>query len=211
MKVPKGFIEQEGVRENNGTLVGQQLEYIYVNKVAGFIPEKRKNTTSRIPVYECNCKCGNTFLTRAKDVKNNKVKSCGCYHKITSQKLGLKNKKEKGSSGLNSLYRRYITNAKRRNIDFNLTIEEFKEIINKNCYYCNLEPHLSKLSITGNSTNGQFFHNGIDRKDGNKDYTIDNIVTCCKKCNYSKHISNEQEFISQIERIYLNLKQKGLV
>lgn len=60
--------------------------------------------------------------------------------------------------------------AKRRKIEFCLTLDQFKELTNLNCYYCNNE---IKSTIAG-----------LDRINNNKGYSIDNVLPCCKECNY---------------------------
>lgn len=70
--------------------------------------------------------------------------------------------------------------ARSRGKSWNITFEEFVELIGKPCHYCRrpLEP-------TGR---------GLDRKDTEKGYEIDNVVPCCKRCNAVKmdHFSYEQ-------------------
>ena len=50
-----------------------------------------------------------------------------------------------------------------------ITKDEFTEISNSNCYYCNKSGP-----------------NGIDRKDNNYGYKLNNCVPACKHCNYVK-------------------------
>lgn len=105
----------------------------------------------------------------------------------------------------NYLYRTYKRGAIDRNIDFNLSFEDFNKIIQKNCYYCNSEPKppsSEKLKARGNTQQPTFYHNGIDRIDPKDGYNIDNIVPCCSMCNYMKHIYNREEFFNQIIKIY---------
>lgn len=77
----------------------------------------------------------------------------------------------------------YKTSAKRRNHEFNLTFEEFSEIVNNSCHYCG-----SRYDI----------HNGIDRKDNTKGYIKDNCLPCCKYCNIAKRDRTYDDFISWI-------------
>lgn len=58
------------------------------------------------------------------------------------------------------------------------------------CYYCNTEPH---------------YPNGIDRVDNDKEYTDDNIVSCCKVCNYMKSCLDINTFINRCEHILTTL------
>ncbi len=212
MKQPKNFVEDETVKERRISLVGQQLEYMYIEKVAGYTPEIRQGVTRKVVVYEANCKCGNKLLARAKDIKGNKIKSCGCLHKERAKQMGLENKKEKGVSGINTIYRNYFKRAIEKNLEFNLDRIAFEKLILDKCYFCGTEPqNMISLGHTGNSTNGQIKRNGIDRLDNSKGYTLENSVTCCTRCNYAKHTTDLQTFVKWSENLYLNLKQKGLV
>lgn len=64
--------------------------------------------------------------------------------------------------------------AKKKNIDFSITLEEYTNIINNPCYYCN--------GCFGKVTRGS----GLDRIDNAKGYTNDNVISCCKTCNTLK-------------------------
>ncbi len=212
MKQPKNFIEDENFKERRISLVGQQLEYMYIEKVAGYTPEIREGIERKIVVYEATCNCGNKLLGRAKDIKRGKIKSCGCLHKEKAKQMGFENKKEKGSSGINVIYRTYFKRAIERNLEFNLDRITFEKLILDNCYFCGTPPKNEiKLSYTGNSVNGQIKRNGIDRLDNTKGYTLENSVTCCTRCNYAKHTTDLQTFVKWSENLYLNLKQKGLI
>lgn len=72
------------------------------------------------------------------------------------------------------------------------------ELFAKNCHYCGNEP----LDITITSgKNGVFIGNGIDRINSESGYTIDNTVTCCKKCNMMKKSMSKDEFYEWIDRV----------
>jgi hypothetical protein len=86
---------------------------------------------------------------------------------------------------LGTRYGVYKSTAKRRNIDFNITKEEFKKLWNKPCYYCGSE-------IVGI---------GVDRLDNTKGYQVDNIVPCCAWCNKMKLNYTKEEFINHCEKI----------
>ena len=108
----------------------------------------------------------------------------------------------------NQLYRTYKTNSQKRGHEFLLTQEEFESIIFQNCHYCGESPRPmteSQMIGHGNPNQPPLCYNGIDRLDSTKDYTIDNVVPCCPRCNYMKHILNYDEFLSHIKKIYNNL------
>ena len=38
--------------------------------------------------------------------------------------------------------------------------------------------------------------------DSSKGYTKDNVVSCCKDCNYSKRTMSQEDFLTWVERVY---------
>ena len=108
----------------------------------------------------------------------------------------------------NNLYRYYKTNSKKRGHEFLLSKEEFENLIFQNCFYCGEPPKPmteSQMKGHGNTKQPPLYYNGIDRLNNNLDYTVDNCVPCCSKCNYMKHTENIEDFIQRIKTIYTNL------
>ena len=89
-------------------------------------------------------------------------------------------------------YSRYKSGAKSRNIDFNLTEEEFLKYWQKDCYYCG-----SAIATIG-----------IDRIDSSVGYSENNIVSCCSICNFMKNNTNEEEWYNKMLTI---LKHRGII
>ena len=82
-------------------------------------------------------------------------------------------------------YNIYKKNAKKRNIDFQLTKEEFYNITSQPCHYCgNLQSY-----------------NGIDRIDSNGSYIIANCVPCCEICNKMKLNYSVDFWIQHMQQI----------
>lgn len=89
--------------------------------------------------------------------------------------------------------------AKKRNISFDLSLEEYIKLIEENCFYCN--GYFGKVETQC----------GLDRKDNSKGYSVDNCVSCCTICNRAKgaHFSVEETKIA-IEAIILYRKRKEI-
>ena len=114
----------------------------------------------------CSCDCGTEKVILGSNLTRGLSKSCGC---------GAGYRLPKGQSMLNYLYSRTEAGACRRKYAFDLTREEFAELISKPCVYCGAKPRYVKqrtyrsgLKITG-----------IDRIDNSKGYTVENCVSCC--------------------------------
>lgn len=99
-----------------------------------------------------------------------------------------------------SLKGRYNTskgNAKRREKEFTLTFEQFCEVIEQPCHYCNNE--LGKKSITGV---------GLDRMNNSQGYIWGNVKSCCRSCNQIKgEILSVEETLAAVKAI-LDLRNK---
>jgi hypothetical protein len=93
--------------------------------------------------------------------------------------------KIKESKQDSKIYRRYQYRANAKSLVFNLSLEEFNDLISKDCTYCGISNA-----------------NTLDRINSDKGYTIDNVTSCCLKCNMMKSKWTTDEFISHIRKIY---------
>jgi hypothetical protein len=157
--------------------------------------------------WKCLCDCGKIHICRGGSLRHGLTKSCGCLN-IEVHRLS------KGESGLRNLYSSYKNRAKHRKIKFKLTLKQFKQLTQQNCYYCNLEPkQVSKLiqnCMTKSGTeHSKYYYNGIDRLNNNKGYIKENCVPCCKTCNFAKHKMNEYDFYSWIERLHHHIVKEN--
>lgn len=135
--------------------------------------------------------------------------SCGTVREVAKQNLiqkktcscGHVRRREEGLGSAHNLYGAYRYNTKRRSkdLEFNLTFEQFLEITSSNCYFCDAVP--SKIHFP-TRMNGAYVYNGIDRLDSNRDYEYDNCVPCCWDCNRAKGELSVEEFKSWIRRVY---------
>jgi hypothetical protein len=92
----------------------------------------------------------------------------------------------------------YQCSAEKRGIPMEITLDEFRELIVKNCHYCDSPP--SNVKVVGKE-NVEFWYNGIDRVDSSKSYNLDNLVPACRFCNYAKRERTTEEFMSWIDRL----------
>lgn len=104
-------------------------------------------------------------------------------------------------------YNHYKGSAVRRkygDIKFELTLDEFKQVVSQKCHYCNDYGTSEKCILKSDK---QKISNlcGIDRKDNTKGYTIENSLPCCGICNWMKSDYTYEEFLEQMKFIYKNL------
>jgi hypothetical protein len=135
--------------------------------------------------------CG-TEITELLDGKRNKVQRCAeCYAKlkVVEENRGPRNRNylEEKKANLEKYLLSYIQCAKTRNIAFELTKEQFEQIVITACYYC------------GSYNDKEVI--GIDRLNSSRKYTLENCVPCCKTCNFMKGTLSKNAFITQAHKI----------
>lgn len=176
-----GLKKQKRFSKKIGSKVGRLTILKTFQKVFG----GRKYTQ-----YECICDCGklvNTALIA--------VKSCGCLQK---EKLVERSRKQMGFASTTAVLSYYKRNAKNRNLEWNLSREEFSKIVQGSCYYCNSSPN----NVFAMKSGDKLIRNGIDRLDNTKGYTLTNCVSCCKICNRAKGSLPLDEFLKWINNIH---------
>lgn len=134
-------------------------------------------------------------------------RSCGCQQR-NSELWKSKGSRSmpwqlpKGEAARRNVEYGYKRGAKKRNISYELTTEEFNEIISSECHYCG--DKLTNTKKGQGKTSGDFHYTGIDRLDSSEGYTTSNVVACCWKCNNMKHTLSIDEFIEHIRKIYMH-------
>lgn len=151
--------------------------------------------TDRTPRWLCRCECG-----VEKEVVNSKLlgghtKSCGCLSKEISTRSLVRMNWSKDK--VQTLYKKFIAGAATRNLEFTITLEEFRFLIAQNCVYCGSGP--SNIYLRGRENS--LHYNGLDRIDSSKGYTIENSASCCKFCNLFKSDMTKEDFINHVHKI----------
>lgn len=186
----------------------QKLKVIRLYKILEILNYKKSegHTKPRVKVFwECQCDCGNICI-KGNDVLNNKKRgfSCGCFVKERILETKLKTDEEHRYAALMQARARYRIEAKHRGYEFNLTPDQFINIVNKPCYYCGME---NSQYFTHYITKIKHSFSGIDRVDNRKGYVENNIVSCCKKCNTKKNSIDPD----MVVKLYNLMKEKGII
>ena len=104
-----------------------------------------------------------------------------------------------GRSHLNRVYSRYKKGARHRGIEFNLTLDDVRNLVIQRCFYCGATPKVPKVWHNVRHTIPM---NGIDRVDSSLGYFVGNCVPCCTRCNYFKRGKKVEDFLNSITEIY---------
>lgn len=139
------------------------------------------------------CDCGKVKNFHRNSVVHGRTKSCGCLRK------GKRNLLPPREAALNVYFSAYKGSAKHRKKSFQLTIEDFKLITSKDCYYCGQSPQEIKRK---HKLNYNCIANGIDRINNDIGYELNNCVPACIDCNKAKSMMSKEQFLNFIKRVY---------
>lgn len=187
MRIYKKGKDSHLFNDLNGKKFGRlsPVEYITVRSKLG----------SETLKWRCICECGEKCFVRSAELASGKRTDCKkCSKKRHSLNQILPDK----LSALRRVIRTYKKHADNRKRKFDLSEEEFKNIIEMNCDYCGEPP---KSYLDGYS------RNGIDRIDSSIGYTKSNVAPCCEMCNRAKLDHSKDKFIHWIKAVYNHIKR----
>lgn len=118
--------------------------------------------------------------------------TCRLQNKTQNAKRDKDHRNALARKNINRAFYSYQKEAKRRDIAFYLSMDEFVDIVLSPCAYC------------GDISEEKQF-NGVDRVDSKGHYTIDNCVSACTLCNLLKHVIPVNLFFLRIEHILTHL------
>jgi hypothetical protein len=94
-------------------------------------------------------------------------------------------------------YASYRSRAEKKELEFVITNDEYKSIIQQDCNLCGKKTTETNI-------------NGVDRIDNTVGYTVENCKACCKECNHMKNNFALDVLMGKIERIHANWKEREL-
>jgi hypothetical protein len=115
------------------------------------------------------------------DREKSVCKECGggsiCEHQIVRSTCSI--------CSPDSVFQMYKYKAEKRGLRFELTLAQFKYIVQRSCVFC-----------------GEYgYGRGIDRKDNSKGYVFENCQACCGFCNFMKRAESQERFLHQVLKI----------
>lgn len=212
LKISKEFLIEQHIKLNKPwTLIAKEIgcseqnlryyfkKYNISNKTSRIIDIKGhkfgKLTVIRISnkvskdkniLWECSCECGKKITTKGTSLRRKGTQSCGkcdIYEGIVGE-----------------FWSSLITNAKKRNLEYNLTKKFLLDLFiqqNKRCALSGI-----KLTIAKGSKNWRKRTNAsLDRIDSSKGYIIDNVQWVHKKVNFMKQSLSDIIFINMCKKI----------
>ena len=170
-------------------LTGKQYGYLTVVRRIGSLRGQS--------LWLCQCRCGKETTVPAAPLKNGNTRSCGCYRTIVNTMARVLPDNDRAT--FNALFRRMKNNAQHRKYNWRLSYDQAYTLTQQSCRYCGTDP---KQLFNHPIYNKLCLYNGIDRVDNTKGYIIDNVVPCCKICNFAKNSLSVEQFRDWICAIY---------
>jgi hypothetical protein len=145
--------------------------------------------------YKVSCKkCGNECEMRKDSIMNSQRSSCiNCKGNGRIASL---------EAPINVYFSNYKRNANIGGLEWNLSNEDFNNIITKPCIYCGSLPKELQSLEKYHFVTERVKVNGVDRVNNELGYTLNNCVPCCTMCNKMKLIYSETEFLEHISQIF---------
>jgi len=167
---------------------------VYIDEVGKkygqlLVTARHKNKDSGSATCLCLCDCGIIVPVAGYALRYGHIKSCGCLRK--NGNLGAP-RKGLGEASKNTTYRNMQRKAKHKKRTWAIDFDQFCTFTQLPCYYCGSSPE----NIT---------RNGLDRVNNAEGYTLENIVPCCKKCNFAKRTMDVLEFKTWIKTAHDHL------
>ena len=94
---------------------------------------------------------------------------------------------QKKKENINAYYKIYQDDALNKNLPFEITLEQYLELVKNSCFYCN--------------TIQEKGFNGMDKKICTNGYILNNVVSCCEMCNFMKGTLTPEIFFKRIKHI----------
>lgn len=142
------------------------------------VEEIRSRGKSLCRAAYCRCDCGNPYTTDVRRLVQGFTSRCS---QCASTKL------EMLEGALRRAERQYRTNARHKNLKFDLSQEQFRTLVQSPCAYCGLSPA-----------------KGIDREENLIGYIPGNCAACCADCNRAKSNMPPPHFKAWILRLSLH-------
>ena len=180
-KVPAYKLYERIVAMRGKNINGQVFGNLVVDGKSG-------QTSHGSPLWSLTCSiCGGQNFRTVTDLQRGRV-SClaRCRNVVASE------------SPVRSIYGNYSRNAAKLGRVFELPFEWFADAITQDCYYCYSSP---VTTFKKKGSRSGVIYNGLDRIDSSRGYTIDNVVPCCKFCNFAKGRWGVEDFNDWLLRV----------
>lgn len=159
---------QSRTEKNTGKLINLTGKHFGKWTVVGR-SEKRNTWFPFQKRWNVVCDCGNHQDIDGANLRRGEATNCGCSRNAAFRK--------RPYEALFHLFERAVERTARTST---ITYEQFAMLAEQDsCHYCGDSVSFKKYSPRSAAYR-------LDRKDNSKNYSTDNVVVCCKNCNYAK-------------------------
>ena len=155
--------------------------------------------------WTCTCQCGQAVDVRFADLASGATKSCGCQN---NPRRHLNNSWSGYGEISGSLYAKIRADAARRNIIFNIGIEDMWALYLKQKRRCSLTGWEIWFAPISSSKGDVQRTASLDRIDSRKGYEKSNLRWVHKKCNVLKMSFSDKELLELVRAIAKHKKLK---
>lgn len=182
---------------------GKRFWSVVVLEYVGIKPVKGQKFTRSQHHWLVKCDCGQTVEMSYGRLKQVGGPSCGnrkCPHSkkplpevVFSPEFGADYSLKSASARVRQ---RYKKSAENRGLRFDLSEDDFFQLVTSPCHYSGVKPQ-----YTSETKEGTFYFGGVDRKDSSLGYSIENCVSCCTFANYAKNNYPYKQFVEWLDEL----------
>ncbi len=176
------------------SLENKKFGKLFVSKLA----YKKNNTT----YWHCDCDCGKKVIIKRAHLADGRIRSCGCIRK------GKESSNWIGCGDISgSAFGKIKNIAKRRNIEFDITIDYVWDLFVKQKGKC----ALSGVDICFSNSDLITKTASLDRIDSTKGYVFKNVQWVHKEVNFMKQQLDQDVFIDFCNKITKHQQLKNFL
>lgn len=169
----------------------------YTGSIYGHLTalHKVETETKRGAVWMFRCDCGNLKEIEARQVTAGRIKTCGLCELKYKLRKETRGEKQPLTRAVSILYQRYLRNANKDGVRWELTVEQFRQLSTNSCGICGTRP-IIRLKGT------RLTYNKIRYNSSILGYTVNNCATCCQECDMRIGKSSLSETVSWLNKAY---------
>lgn len=183
LSVVYGFCKRNGITLKKGRTGGRNVIDMTGREFGSLVVIERAEPreSDSLAWWLCACKCGGRVVRRGSDLRQGKIKTCGC-------RIGIKSRRNwQGHGNIPKSYWKTVNeNASRRGLSITVTIEEINSLYDSQKGVCNLSG--TPLSFKNKTAS-------LDRIDSRVGYVAGNLQWIHKDINRMKQSFSQKRFL----------------